>query len=708
MLEYVVMAKYFLAGILVILTFQVSATELCNLGELELEEEQEWLARLDSEFINEINDIKEVESLNKIPSLVFSVNDRIGNSVQWSKLMHALKNKPGHVLSGQRQSQFRQILERSTIKQVLSASAMAASTVVDIALIVPWFEQVTRVMWDDSASSLHRLSVVFQPIPFIGFALSYYDYLSMLETPETRLRSFIQSGHYSYRQDTIAQQINLASAEDITHQYHRLKVHTNELVKRLVSVHLLHYDATFSAKVLEVQGLLSKSFATLDADYTSLMLKRYNQAPQVNYPFGDEMCSEEKRQAKLEIDRQGTVSRNTRNLLRSCSYHRLVGNIDKLYGIGRYAHIEKVRNESYARKRVIVDGALDHIRSWRDTLLNQQKKAIEQAVAVVINNGEIINYHEMLIQKARKIAINNFAMVAVGRPATQEELASGRFLVGQGELVCGIYSCRRYQGREVLFEEAADPLLSQLKTPLIDIDVSQYIDVHLSKGWTNSELDAPYINLWEQWKHKQNQSFSSLPYRGNPSMEVIQRDMPALVEVLEKIPVELNGENAKPLLYQLINHELFREGAQYAWSIMGDFVFRFQYEQRQHQSINFLPKRWQREAWPSQPSSVLFNAFLDKSMLYYSSLQWREALPHIDSKITTDWFLYQGEGQKYYLTEPVDEDVYLSDSFWSERSQQLGYVLSLPQVRWRPFEYLILLDIWSQVIEIESIANLKV
>ena len=95
-------------------------------------------------------------------------------------------------------------------------------------------------------------------------------------------------------------------------------------------------------------------------------------------------------------------------------------------------------------------------------------------------------------------------------------------------------------------------------------------------------------------------------------------------------------------------------------------------------------------------------------MLYYSSLQWREALPHLDSKITTDWFLYQGEGQKYYLTEPVDEDVYLSDSFWSERSQQLGYVLSLPQVRWRPFEYLILLDIWSQVIEIESIVNLKV
>ena len=54
------MAKYFWAGVLVILTFQVSATELCNFGELELEEEQDWLARLDSEFINEINDIKEV------------------------------------------------------------------------------------------------------------------------------------------------------------------------------------------------------------------------------------------------------------------------------------------------------------------------------------------------------------------------------------------------------------------------------------------------------------------------------------------------------------------------------------------------------------------------------------------------------------------------------------------------------------------------
>ena len=164
MLEFVVMAKFLLTVLLTVLTSHVSALELCNLGDPELEEEREWLARLDSEFLSEINDIKEVESLSKIPSLVFSVNGKIGNFAQWPKLMHALKNKPGHVLSGQRQSQFQRILERSTIRQALSASAVAASTVVDIALIVPWFEQLTRVMWDDSASSLHRLSVLFQPI----------------------------------------------------------------------------------------------------------------------------------------------------------------------------------------------------------------------------------------------------------------------------------------------------------------------------------------------------------------------------------------------------------------------------------------------------------------------------------------------------------------------------------------------------------------
>jgi hypothetical protein len=249
--------------------------------------------------------------------------------------------------------------------------------------------------------------------------------------------------------------------------------------------------------------------------------------------------------------------------------------------------------------------------------------------------------------------------------------------------------------------------LKQLKSLLIDIKIDQYINSYLSRGWTNAELDAPYINLWEQWQNKQSRNFSALPYRGNPSMEVIQRDMSALVEILEKVPMDLTEENVKPILYQLINHEIFQEGAQYAWSKMGDFVFRFQYEQRQHQSINFLPKKWQKEIWPSQPSGVLFNAFLDKSLLYYSSLQWREVFPYIDSKVTIDWFLYQVEGHKYYLTERVDEDVYLSDSFWLERSQQLSHVLSLPQVRWRPFEYLILLDIWSQIIEIEAIISLR-
>ena len=73
---------------------------------------------------------------------------------------------------------------------------------------------------------------------------------------------------------------------------------------------------------------------------------------------------------------------------------------------------------------------------------------------------------------------------------------------------------------------------------------------------------------------------------------------------------------------------MFKEDIQTAWTKLGDFIFRFQYELRQHQSLNFLPLAWQQAIWPSQPHGVLFSAFLDKSYMYYSRQPWTQALPY--------------------------------------------------------------------------------
>ncbi|EDP60399.1 hypothetical protein [Vibrio sp. AND4] len=686
----------------------VDALEMCSLGAETLEEEHEWLARLDYEFESELNDVKEVAALEKIPSLILPTGQETMFPEHWTGVSVVVDSKKSQPNSLERIAQLEHISERQALWQIAKSGARSFSTALDIAFFMPWVDDLTRAMWDDSASDLHRLSVTAEPIPFIGFAIGYYDYLSTLDSPEKRLNQWRQSGHYSYDQETVLSSINTASARAIEKQHEQLKQHIIELTERLVSIQLLHYDATYNAKVLELQEVMNGIFSEIDTQYASSMLDLYNRPSHVIHKFGEQACINQKEAVKEEINRLGFASNGARNELRSCSYRMLIANVGKLYGIGKYPHIEKVRADVFAYKQNIVESALNHIIDWRGKLIEIQRNSINNLVDDTLNSGSLRSYRWYLYQRARRIAIDNFSLSIMQRLASEEEQQTGRFLVGAGELVCGPFSCQNYEGKEVFFDEASDPLLQKLSEPWESIELSKYINQRVRRGWTNLELDEPYINLWKQWQNKDDVLLAALPYKGNPSLDVIQKDMPELFELLEQIPNHLSATQAKPYLFQLIRDRMFKGDIQSTWTKLGDFIFRFQYEQRQYQSLNSLPLEWQQVIWPSQPQGVLFSAFLDKSYLYYSHQSWVKNLPFWDKRNGVfTWILYQEENHHYYLTQLVSEDIYLSDQYWIEISEQLSHVLSSPEVRWRPFEQMILMDIWSQVIEIESLFEIS-
>ncbi len=146
-------------------SLNANALETCNLGSETLEEEHEWLARLDYEFESELTDVKEVAALDKIPSLMLPVSDEGMFAEHWAGVTAVIDSKNSQPNSAKRIAQLERVSERQALWQLAKNGSRAFSSVLDIVFFTPWVEDLTRTMWDDSASELHRLSVTAEPIP---------------------------------------------------------------------------------------------------------------------------------------------------------------------------------------------------------------------------------------------------------------------------------------------------------------------------------------------------------------------------------------------------------------------------------------------------------------------------------------------------------------------------------------------------------------
>ncbi|RSD29855.1 hypothetical protein [Vibrio pectenicida] len=690
--------------LLSLVLFQAQAEQWCDILNSQLEQEEVWLSRLDTEFSSSLQNAQSLSAIEQIPSLVFPQDNILSGHRAWSGLALTVRENtqaPG-TASSSRKNQFQRLAQRTLSRQLLYGVAEGLSAGLDVITLIPWYDRLVRTMWDDSATALDRLAVTLDPIPFIGFAVSYYDTLSHMDSPQKRIEQFAQLGHYTYANNNPEAIINRATAVHIDQQYQQLKNHTNELAKRIISVHMLHYDATFSAKVLEIEKVLDETFAQMDSEYVHLMLNRYNSTEHLTHPFGNRACINQRELLEDKLQASENISVRERQSLRECSYQALIANL-MVIGVGRSHLNEAARSDFFSYKQQMVDQAIEHISSWRQTTIDIQKTAIDAAIESVISSDDLIRYQQNLYQRARDIAINNFSVQIMQRPATERELETGRFLVDEGELVCGLYSCTVYEGREVLFDETKDPLLTRLNQPLLTLNTQQYLSQHYQHAWSEAELDEPYINLWTQWQHRNEYHFYALPYLGNPSLQVIEKDMPLLIDVLENIPETLTAQQALPYIYRSMRETISTMDSHKAWVMLGDFVFRFQYELRQQQRLHFLPVSWQQVIWPESVYGPMFNAYLSKPYWYLSSQSWAQILPLYNQRFRVDWFLQMGQGHRTYLTESVSRDVYLSDKYWHDVSAQLYAVLNIPSMRWRPFDHLLFTDIWSQVIENEAL-----
>ena len=694
--------------ILVILSCHAQATSLCAIEHLEVEEEASWLSRLEDEFGKEITEYSEgAAAIEQIPSLLLS---RVSEEIlpaEWEALQATLERGPSSTfeLSSEQQKSSTRMLMKSLTSEIASTIFQSVSTAADIVILLPWYEDIYRTFWDESKTGLDKVTAFTQIIPVIGSVFEYYDNLSHLDSIDRRLENFNKQGYYSYAVDSPALLVNSTNQRELQAQFNALHLHINELMKRMVDVHLLHYDGLYTSKVLEVQGLLDRQFAEMDREYFKTQLT-YSTIYEEAGHFGEELCVEEKAPLIEAIKAGRVATPREEEALRRCNYENTANQLFPIWGIGTDEYRAANPNSLFEAKQRLVDRALEHIDGWRNKTLQAQKEAINKAKQSILSSPDIQAYWKLLYKKSREVSIRNFALQVIGRQPTYKELETGRFLQHEGKLVCGIYSCQKYYGREVIYDEANDPVLKRLRQPLMTLIVDAYLDDHVKHGWTRQELNAPFKALWQQWQNRNDTKQRALPYLGNPSVDVIEDTLPKLAAILERIPDSTAPQQAVTDIVNAINQGVSQQSMDASWQEYGDFIFRAQFLLRQQLSANSLPMQWQQTIWPGKVHGVMYNTYLAKPYLYFSSQPWVEELPFYSARTTEyKWYLQMDWGQNTYLTESVSDEVLLTDKYWQDMTTQLAHVVDQPAVRWKPFERVILMDLLEQAIEMEALVE---
>ncbi len=101
----------------------VDELEMCSLGAETLEEEHEWLARLDYEFESELNDVKEVAALEKIPSLILPTGQEAMFPEHWTGVSVVFDSKKSQPNSLERIAQLEHVSERQALWQIAKSGA---------------------------------------------------------------------------------------------------------------------------------------------------------------------------------------------------------------------------------------------------------------------------------------------------------------------------------------------------------------------------------------------------------------------------------------------------------------------------------------------------------------------------------------------------------------------------------------------------------
>lgn len=681
------------------------SANICNLEDIPFKNKQNWLDDIRWEFDNIINGYTdEALSLEQIPDLLLDASTRVKLPRAWESTEAVLNIGPQGVLLESEEHNY--AIQRMLAKHASSEAAMVVfeglGVIADIFVLGLWYEDVIRSFWSDSQTALDQVTTLFSIVPIIGESLMYYDYLSHLETTQTIVNRIQAQVHYSYSVRTPAFNHLSHSQEEVLNHYKQFKTHINATFKRLADVQILHFDSLYTAKVMEYETVLDAQLTHFDLEFFKNQMMSYNQ--RAGSKFGYEYCQAEQ-QALTDYILE-PISNELDQLieqLRQCNSNNISSNILHLWSLSKEPRNVKARELLFNAEQKVVDKAMLDLSLWREKFLTAAKRSMQVSLHNLTNSPSILAYQRVLYKKARNNAIRNFSLSAFQRLPTQGELVSGKFYVNRGELVCGIWSCSVYSGSEVRFNEEKDPVLEEISRPLISTNIDQYIARRIQHGWIEQELMAPFRTLLTQWQERFNGHTQYRPKGGNPALIKIEQAFPQLITVLEDLSSGANANQVSQRLDQLIAKMPMTQ----AWDHFGDFIFPSLYRLRQSNTQNLLPLNWQNKAWGGNTTGVLFNAFLSKPYLYLSSADWVQALPHYNSRnLQSDWFLYQGQGQSSYLSELPNNHMVNSDNYWSILMAQLASVSENPEIKWKPFTRLILIDYLEQLAKSEGLIQL--
>ena len=694
----------------------VAHATICNLADTKVKSEFEWMESLESEFSDDIASFSdEAMALEAIPGIDFSNAAIGGTSSSWM-------SNTDQILSIGIDAQDMMEIEEAeavsrlgmtniktkVVKQVFKESFKTAMFIADIGILGPWWESVTRSVYDDHQTDLDRAQNFFSIVPAINEAVSWVDYQSHRATTDTIIRQMNQQDYYRYSVSTPDKALLSNSQNTLKHDFETLRSHATENLKRIIDNNILHFDALYIEQVLEKQNKLDVILSHMDYEFFATQLTRLNGIrPAQLSVIGQSLCGIERQNAHAYFATGEGDKATINQSLYQCLASNLPGHLGTLVTFNNDSMTNGLRSLLLRSERAAGQEISNLILDWRTIYINKSIETSTTNARFMRAQQSYKDYSDALYEKARLVALERFASVVYQHPypLTEEEIESGSFRVDAG-YICGGTYCQDYPGKLIQFDERRDPVLRYMQdAPLFDLDIQQYVQRRIQHGWTEQELKYPLEQLWHQWQARLTEQRHYF-YRGNPSLDVISAKYPALIEVLSRINPESTTAQAVEYLSQQLDYELSQVAFEKSWDKFGDFIFSALYRLRQQHTDNMLPTMWQRDVFASQPieEGVLFNAYLNKPHMYFTVNPWSIRLPFYQYHQTP--FLFD---EVLHMEDGMDMTATISSEteglFWSRFNHRLAQIAETPEVRWRPVLRIILSDYVRQIAEILALAE---
>ena len=428
----------------------VAHATICNLADTKVKSEFEWMESLESEFSDDIASFSdEAMALEAIPGIDFSNAAIGGTSSSWM-------SNTDQILSIGIDAQDMMEIEEAeavsrlgmtniktkVVKQVFKESFKTAMFIADIGILGPWWESVTRSVYDDHQTDLDRAQNFFSIVPAINEAVSWVDYQSHRATTDTIIRQMNQQDYYRYSVSTPDKASLSNSQNTLKHDFETLRSHATENLKRIIDNNILHFDALYIEQVLEKQNKLDVILSHMDYEFFATQLTRLNGIrPAQLSVIGQSLCGIERQNAHAYFATGEGDKATINQSLYQCLASNLPGHLGTLVTFNNDSMTNGLRSLLLRSERAAGQEISNLILDWRTIYINKSIETSTTNARFMRAQQSYKDYSDALYEKARLVALERFASVVYQHPypLTEEEIESGSFRVDAGYICGGTY-----------------------------------------------------------------------------------------------------------------------------------------------------------------------------------------------------------------------------------------------------------------------------